>query len=347
MVSQWDIVVRLVAVGASTMLLALLIAGPVRRALRLPLIGLLLGAIAYLLNSSGRLEWLGALRHLVDLVSLLTPMWTWLFARTLFEREPPRALLAALLVLLVGLWGIAHYSPQLGRAGFYGIHLASLALVVDLFRVAWDERADDLVEKRRLIRLWLPLLVGAQAGGILLYETVMGYSAQFAPVQLINALLILALTLFSGIALLRTDPELLVETEADHPRPEPVSDLSPADLVLQDKLAAAMAAGYYRTPGLTIAGLAAHLGTQEHRLRALINRRLGHRNFASFLNRHRIAEAQAILADRARVELPVLTIAMDLGYNALATFNRAFRAETGQTPTDFRRAAIGASPDQN
>jgi len=49
------------------------------------------------------------------------------------------------------------------------------------------------------------------------------------------------------------------------------------------------------------------------------------------------------LADRELVNLPILTIAMDLGYNSLAPFNRAFRAETGVTPSDFRKTAI----DQN
>ena len=45
--------------------------------------------------------------------------------------------------------------------------------------------------------------------------------------------------------------------------------------------------------------------------------------------------------DPAKVALPVLTIAMDLGYGSLAPFNRAFRDTTGQTPTDWRRAALG------
>ncbi|WFL79069.1 helix-turn-helix domain-containing protein [Altererythrobacter arenosus] len=108
-----------------------------------------------------------------------------------------------------------------------------------------------------------------------------------------------------------------------------------------------MEQGFYRTSGLSIAGLADHLGAPEHRLRALINQRLGHRNFSAFLNRHRIAEAREILADRERVSLPVLTIAMDLGYNSLPTFNRAFREETAMTPTDYRREAIGAETGQN
>jgi AraC-like DNA-binding protein len=108
-----------------------------------------------------------------------------------------------------------------------------------------------------------------------------------------------------------------------------------------------MQAGFYRTPGLSIASLAGRLGTPEHRLRALINQRMGHRNFSAFLNRYRIAEAKAVLADPARVDLPVLTIAMDLGYNSLPPFNRAFREETGTTPSDFRRQCFGETAGQN
>ena len=101
-----------------------------------------------------------------------------------------------------------------------------------------------------------------------------------------------------------------------------------------------MVAGVYREAGLSIGALAERLGAPEHRLRALINQRLGYRNFSAFLNEARIAEAKGWLADPERVALPVLTIAMDLGYGSLAPFNRAFREATGQAPSDFRRAAF-------
>jgi len=108
-----------------------------------------------------------------------------------------------------------------------------------------------------------------------------------------------------------------------------------------------MDGGFYREPGLTIASLAAHLDTPEHRLRALINQRLGYRNFSAFLNHYRIAEAKELLVDRNKIDLPVLTIAMDLGYNSLPTFNRAFRSVTGTTPSDFRRLMFNSETDQN
>jgi AraC-like DNA-binding protein len=96
----------------------------------------------------------------------------------------------------------------------------------------------------------------------------------------------------------------------------------------------------YRREGLTIGLLAVKLGMPEHRLRTLINEGLGHRNFNAFLNRYRIDEAKAALADPGQTDVPVLTIALDAGFQSVAPFNRAFKADTGLTPTEFRRMAL-------
>lgn len=340
MIENLDTSVRLIAVGASLLLLTLLLAGQVRGPIKLALAGLLVSAVAYLVNSSTVIHPPRSIRPFVDLAAVFTPFWTWLFGRRLFEDEPPRWTLPITAAVLVTSWFIAHFVPRTDPVGFYAIHVISLALVADLLRVALGERADDLVEKRRLIRLWLPVLVAAQAGGVLVFETIAGRAAPHPAIQLLSAALILALTLFAGLALLRTDEELLAGAPNPAVAARPAPDLSASETVLKQKIEAAMAAGVYRMPGLAITGLADHLGVPEHRLRALINRRLGYRNFSAFLNHHRIAEARAILADPNRVDLPVLTIAMDLGYNSLPTFNRAFRAETATTPTDYRREAF-------
>jgi AraC-like DNA-binding protein len=96
----------------------------------------------------------------------------------------------------------------------------------------------------------------------------------------------------------------------------------------------------YRREGLTIGSLSAGLGVPEYRLRQLINEGLGHRNFNAFLNRYRIEDAKAALADPEQREVPVLTIAMDAGFQSVGPFNRAFRAATDLTPTEFRRLAM-------
>jgi AraC-like DNA-binding protein len=93
----------------------------------------------------------------------------------------------------------------------------------------------------------------------------------------------------------------------------------------------------YRHEGITIGMLATRLATPEYKLRRLINQRLGYRNFNVFLNNHRIEEAKAALADPSQAQVPVITIAMDAGFQSLGPFNRAFKATTGVTPTEYRR----------
>ena len=43
------------------------------------------------------------------------------------------------------------------------------------------------------------------------------------------------------------------------------------------------------------------------------------------------------IADPAQEAVPILTIALDAGFQSLGPFNRAFKAETGLTPSEFRR----------
>lgn len=143
-------------------------------------------------------------------------------------------------------------------------------------------------------------------------------------------------------------PPQPAEESAD-PRPaEPEPATEPASDPAEDRLAAslqhAMAVEHaYRSEDLSIATLAARLSVPEYRLRRLINQRLGHRNFNAFVNGFRLAEATAALADSSKRELPVLTIALTAGFQSIGPFNRAFKAATGLTPTEFRRKKLAES----
>jgi AraC-like DNA-binding protein len=63
------------------------------------------------------------------------------------------------------------------------------------------------------------------------------------------------------------------------------------------------------------------------------------------VNHYRIAEVKAALADRRQTEVPVLTMALDAGFSSLGPFNRAFKAETGTTPSEYRRLNLGKADD--
>ena len=175
MIERIDIAVRLLACGTTLLLLVLLLAGEVRRDLKLPLAGLLVGSIGYLLNSSSQLfNNTQTPLPLGDFLSIFTPFFTWLFALRVFERAPPRLAVWGAAGLLAGTWLVAFSVLPHTHLGFYINHIVELALVADLFRTAIAGRADDLVEQRRAFRLWLPLLVATQTGGILVFDLITG-----------------------------------------------------------------------------------------------------------------------------------------------------------------------------
>ncbi len=115
----------------------------------------------------------------------------------------------------------------------------------------------------------------------------------------------------------------------------------PEDERLADALQRAMRDEHaYRIEGLTVRGLADRLSVPEYRLRRVINRRLGQRNFNVFVNSYRLDEASAALSDPRRRSSPILTIALDAGFQSIGPFNRAFRESTGLTPSEFRRQKL-------
>lgn len=96
------------------------------------------------------------------------------------------------------------------------------------------------------------------------------------------------------------------------------------------------AEGWHLEPDLTLAGLAARLGTNTAYLSRAINEGLGV-NFSTFINDLRCDAVADRL--RAKTAVPVLTLALDAGFSSKASFNRAFRARFGQTPQEMRAEA--------
>ena len=128
------------------------------------------------------------------------------------------------------------------------------------------------------------------------------------------------------------------------PQTEAAAAPDPADERLANALQRVMVEQrIYRSEGLSVAGLAAQLQVPEYRLRRVINQRLGHRNFNAYVNGWRLDEARRGLADPAQRALPVLTIALDAGFQSIGPFNRAFKAATGRTPTEYRKENLADS----
>jgi AraC-like DNA-binding protein len=208
---------------------------------------------------------------------------------------------------------------------------------------AWS---DDLVEGRRRFRLFVVLACALYIMLTAVADVLGAGVARSAEGSLLAAIGLVIIMGGVAAALLQIDPaQALFRSAAGSAvaRKPSAASADPGESVAIAAVDRAMRVErMYRRDGLTIAQLAAHVGMPEHRLRRLINQRLGHRNFNAFLNGWRLDDVKAALRDPAQAAVPILTIALDAGFSSLGPFNRAFRAETGMTPTEYRRAGASA-----
>jgi AraC-like DNA-binding protein/uncharacterized membrane protein (DUF485 family) len=291
------------------------------------------------------LPWLLPLR----LVSLGTPVMFWLFASASFDDA------------FVPSW--RHALPWLGTVaiGFVCVrgivpaawpfyHALQLVFVGLAMRQALVGRSADLVEERRRFRVALVLSTALYTMAVILLETFKAGALATPPLSTVNAAGVLALTFAFVLTQLSLSTRgQLIAAPPAVPRGLPVdaaprsdTPIDDQEMVLLERLRRLMEQDrVYREEGLSVAALAAKLSLPEYRLRLLINRRLGHRNFSTFVNTYRLADTVAALGDPSQAAVPVVTIALDAGFQSLGPFNRAFKAHTGMTPTDYRRLQLG------
>jgi AraC-like DNA-binding protein len=98
----------------------------------------------------------------------------------------------------------------------------------------------------------------------------------------------------------------------------------------------------YASPGLTIKTLADAMQVREYMLRRFINQKLGYRNFNQFLNEFRVKKAIEILKDSGESSAKISSIALDVGYASLSSFNKAFKEMQGITPSVYRNRLVSS-----
>jgi AraC-like DNA-binding protein len=213
--------------------------------------------------------------------------------------------------------------------------------VFALLALYWAGRGwrDDMDDSRRFLRGVFLVAVGGLLFGVNLAELCLvdAPSPLRAPFDNAITLALAAGYLTAALAVLRFDNHALERLVL---RASPLHAIGPDPGIERDLAALIQALDeglVCRTPGLSIGGLAKKLTVPEYRLRRLINRRLGYRNFNALLHEHRLRDACEQLADPAKAHLPILTIALDVGYQSITPFNQAFRDAKGCTPTVYRR----------
>ncbi|MDN3275768.1 helix-turn-helix domain-containing protein [Frankia sp. RB7] len=234
------------------------------------------------------------------------------------------------------------------------VDVARTALSVSLLLLGlWyvlSGRAADLVEKRRRLRVWYAVVTVLYALFIIASDWLWPGGLSASSLSLANAAVLMAVIFLFAVqgTLASTEPSL-VPAPALAGQPAAISRDPPAAVPAAEPDEAQLTAlrrlldrdKVFREPDLSIATLSRKLEVPEYRLRHLINRQLGHRNFSAFVNGYRLAEVEAALSDPTQTAVPILTIALDAGFGSIGPFNRAFKAHTGLTPSEYRRARAG------
>lgn len=223
---------------------------------------------------------------------------------------------------------------------------AALQLLFTGLAVFWtlDSWRADMVEDRRRLRLvflavaGLYIIASVLTGRVLVATGLVSPLASYVTLSAGCALLGIAaiFSMFHGDIRSFTEP-----ARRPDPQPTPVED----PLIEHD--ARAIRAAFedqlvYREGGLTVGQLAAKLAIPEYRLRRTIHHKLGYQNFNALLHHYRIREATQRLGSVEDRNVPILTIALSVGYQSVNPFNRAFRRLKGLSPSEFRARALAA-----
>jgi len=218
-----------------------------------------------------------------------------------------------------------------------------LGILLHMIYVAWQGRADDLLETRRQFRALYSVMVTVFITAITIVETWFRGLGYYQEVYVFQAFSFVVLGGALILKITKVDHGIILVNEkkrAEHPRrkepPQDAAERYDLDHIIKTVDGQKL----YLEQGLTITLLSQKVGLPEHRVRRLINQHLGYRNFADFLNNYRISQARKFLAAPENRNQQILTIAMDLGYGSLGPFNRAFKERTGSTPSEYRKKAL-------
>ena len=285
-------------------------------------------------------ELLGGYVVPIKLLGVMSPAFFWLFIQALHNdafkfkwwMAIPPAIIATTYLICLPL-------PELKPASkIVQVSMVAILMAHSIYVVRCCIE-DDLVASRRQFSRTMGLLVPLMAAAIMGIEILEALETQHPIARIIVASLALAVgvTLTTSVSAIRKTLLPVPPQNRTHILDE---GLSAADRIDLGRLRDLMEEGAYLNAGLSIGELAGQMNVPEHRLRKLINSGLGYRNFAAFLNDHRIDEAKRRLGRPTFAREQITSLAFDLGYASLAPFNRAFRERTGKSPTEFREDTL-------
>lgn len=223
---------------------------------------------------------------------------------------------------------------------------------------SYRRRLDDYYSDERSLLL-LPLTVLLHAFGLITVVAavlnVIGKEwFQDNPAVVVPALMMTVLLFSLGYAVLRLElvrsavageRDSQQQEEAQTAVAEPIDGDEVRMKALRGQLEQLMTdRQVYLDPAITIADVAAMLGSNRTYISNFINQQYGV-NFSQFVNRYRVEHAKTILqsADYALGKEALLDAIYTSGFQNEQSFYRIFKQLTGTTPKEYRKAHLRAS----
>lgn len=235
---------------------------------------------------------------------------------------------------MIGLTGFAMISSlwyQFLGVGMPGsplwLYLVKISILCIAIAVVWHGRDNDLVEARFKTRNIFVFALSIITLLVISIEVLTSFNAPLK-IDLLSASVILVFSFAFSVSFIHMNPLMQLVVE-----PAPIKRDS-EDPVIIELLSRMISERLYADHDLRVGSLAAMLKVPEYQLRKKINQQLGYRNFNQFVNNYRIEEAGVKLREDQRT--PVLSIALDVGFRSISSFNTAFQAQFGVSPTKYR-----------
>lgn len=95
----------------------------------------------------------------------------------------------------------------------------------------------------------------------------------------------------------------------------------------------------FRDTEITLRSLSKKLNTSTQILSLVVNKK-SQLNFNSFINQYRIEESILIFQNTKYDNRTIASIAFDVGFNSISSFNTAFKKHTEKTPLAYRKTLI-------
>lgn len=333
-IDQLDVIVRVA--GATLLLLtAAMWGGRMAGAARWLFVPLAICLAGFLAGNTpiSQLQLGGAAGRLAVILAGYAAAFLWWFCLAVFDtrfRPRGRVLAAGAAWIAIASADRGLFGERLAQAGLsWALVVLGLGMVGHLVWRLLRDRAGDLVDGRRRMRRAVAVVLGAQLLADLAVDVFLGMDWQPQAFSIAQNLALLAFTVWL----------LSVTATPGATASAAVTGAATADPMLARLTQLMDVDRVYLDPELTFADFVAAMGASEKAVRRLINGRLGHDHFRTFLNSYRVAEARRRLADPARRGDKLIAVAMDSGFASLPSFNRVFRELTGETPSACRAAA--------